>query len=256
MSDNAALPTPDRYATLQLGGTELVAVFRPDEGMAVPVRLVCEMLGLNLRSQSEKLRKHAVLMQGLRRDMVPLNGRMTEIVVILHKYIPFWLATISPEQVNDVARPKLVLYQTELVDLLAQLYLQRSGQQATPEQRQLGQLSAEIRQLIAAQQASEQRLERVETIIDDLEQHIPVTPAQAEYLLRTIKQLAARVEQRTQRKVYDMLFARFKSELGIPRYDALPAFKYEQALSWLGARAAEYFPDEPDALPPLQERML
>jgi len=49
---------------------------------------------------------------------------------------------------------------------------------------------------------------------------------------------------------------RFCAELGTPRYDALPAKKYGEALDWLRARAAEYLPDDPDTLPPLQESLL
>jgi len=41
--------------------------------------------------------------------------------------------------------------------------------------------------------------------VDDLRQYIPVTPAQAEFLLRALKRLGARYEQRQKRKIYDML---------------------------------------------------
>lgn len=36
----------------------------------------------------------------------------------------------------------------------------------------------------------------------------------------------------------------------------LPTGRYEDALTWLRNRAAELLPDDPDALPPLQERLL
>jgi hypothetical protein len=38
--------------------------------------------------------------------------------------------------------------------------------------------------------------------------------------------------------------------------DALPAAKYDEALVWLRRTAREYLPNDPDALPPLQESLL
>ena len=58
---------PEKYTTLQFEGDTLITVFREGEGIAVPVRVLCEALGLDLRSQSERLRKHDVLRQGLRK---------------------------------------------------------------------------------------------------------------------------------------------------------------------------------------------
>jgi P22_AR N-terminal domain/ORF6C domain len=262
MSDSN-LPVPERYTRFDFAGGELIAVFRSEEGMAIPVRLVCERLGLDLNGQSRRLRKHPVLRQGLRKDRVPLGDRMQEIMVILHKYIPFWLATIDPNAVDEEYRGALILYQTELVDVLAALYLRQSGQAVTPERRQIIQLAEDIRLLLAAQRdqekrldAAEERLTVVEGVVDDLRQFIPVTPAQAEFLLRSLKRLGAHYEQRHKRKIYDMLFARFKADLGIQRYDALPSAAYEQALQWIENRAREYLPDDDDALPPRQERLL
>lgn len=257
------LPVPERYTRFDFAGSELIAVFRPEEGMAIPVRLVCERLGLDLNNQSKRLRKHPVLRQSLRKDRVPIGERMQEIMVILHKYIPFWLATIDPNQVDEQYRNALILYQTELVDVLAAFYLRQSGQTVAPQHRQIMQLAEEIRMLLATQRdhedrlnTTEERITVVEAVVDDLRQYIPVTPAQAEFLLRSLKRIGARYEQRYKRKIYDMLLARFKAELGIPRYDALPSAAYEQALHWIEERAREYLPDDDEALPPWQERLL
>ena len=44
--------------------------------------------------------------------------------------------------------------------------------------------------------------------------------------------------------------------MGTPKYALLPAGKYDAALTWLRERAAELLPDDADALPPLQEKLL
>src|SRR5205085_1493110 len=124
MSDKQAeqTGTPAPFEEIEFDGDHLVAVVLEGEGVAVPVRAICLTLGLDIKAQSDRLRDHEVLAQGLRVVRVPHEGRMRSLVAILHKYIPFWLATIVPSQVSEAARPKLVRYQIELVDLLAALY--------------------------------------------------------------------------------------------------------------------------------------
>ncbi|NNJ12378.1 hypothetical protein EKD04_018790 [Chloroflexales bacterium ZM16-3] len=247
---------PEKYQEIAFEGDTLLSVYRPGEGMAVPVRTICAVLGLDLKSQSERIRRHEVLRQGLRKDRVPIDGQAREIAVLLHKYIPFWLATISPHQVSEAVRPKLVQYQTELVDVLAQIYLRSSDVPTTPAQQRIDEALADIRRLLDAQINHERRISIVEEIVGDIQQRTPVSATQAEYIQRSIKRIAKRYELREGRDIFGKLFAQFCIDLGTPRYDALPESKYEQALRWLGQTARTYLPDDPDALPPLQESLL
>jgi hypothetical protein len=52
------------------------------------------------------------------------------------------------------------------------------------------------------------------------------------------------------------LFGQFCADLGTPKYGLLPAGKYDAALEWIRQKATELLPDDPDALPPLQESLL
>ncbi|MEI7768784.1 MAG: phage antirepressor N-terminal domain-containing protein [Chloroflexales bacterium] len=247
---------PEKYHEIEFEGDALLSVYRPGEGMAVPVRTICAVLGLDLRSQSERIRRHEVLRQGLRKDRVPIDGQAREIAVLLHKYIPFWLATISPHQVSAESRLKLVRYQTELVDVLAQIYLRSSDATVTPAQQRIDEALADLRRLVEAQINHEQRLSIIEEIVGDIQQRTPVSAAQAEHIQRSIKRIAKRYELREGRDIFGKLFAQFCIDLGTPRYDALPESRYAQAQAWLGQMAQTYLPDDPDPLPPLQEGLL
>ena len=66
---------------------------------------------------------------------------------------------------------------------------------------------------------------------------IPVTPAQAEFLLRSLKHLGAKYQAKAGKEIYSLLLARFKAELGAHRYDMLPAVAYEKALAWIADRS-------------------
>ena len=66
MSAKAPLPAGSPYRELQFDGDQIVAVLLEGEGTAVPVRLICQALGLDVVSQSERIQAHDVLARGLR----------------------------------------------------------------------------------------------------------------------------------------------------------------------------------------------
>jgi hypothetical protein len=264
---------------VQFDEDRLIAVILEGEGVAVPVREICQALGLDIDTQSARLREHEVLSQGLRVVRIRYGDRMRSIVALLHKYIPFWMATITPGLVGEHVRPKLIRYQIELVDLLAALYggelrnvLPAPVDPATTALHQrLIDAITEVRlareALLAAHQETQEqfsshevRLTAVEGLMDELQEqiasHTTITAAQREVIQRAIKRIATRYERRTGKDIFGLLFSQFCIDLGTPKYGLLPAGKYEDALAWLRRKAHEYLPDDPDALPPLQEALL
>jgi hypothetical protein len=278
---NTPLQQP-RHEIVEFQGDRLIAVVLEGDGVAVPVRMMCESIGLDTETQVAQLRAHPVLSAGLRIVNVAISGRVRSVVALIHHRIPFWLATISPHLVNDQTRPKLIRYQEELADILARLfYGEATGQavvSAHPEiaalQRQLDATVLDLRRLreaiIAEQQRlntsvqdTQQQLTSLSEIVTELETVIPASPSQAEYIQRTINRLAKRLYQRrgkdnrqTEDNLYQLLFGQFKVDMRIPRYDALPRRDYNKAMSWLQEKAATLLPDDPDALPPHQEQLL
>jgi hypothetical protein len=263
------------FKEVAFDGDQLVAVILEGDGAALPVRAACQALGLDPRYQLQRLREHDVLVAGLREVRMPQGGKLQVVVAILSRYIPFWLATVTPRQVSEAMRPKLLRSQTELVALLNRLYGEElvPARPASPDpavaalERRLDDLLVELRltrELLREQRASvsaqNARLDTIETVVDDLQQqiqqHTVVTPAQQEAIKRAIKRVAVRYQQRTGSERYALLFAQFCKAMGTPRYDALPAHKYEQAIDWIEAQAHALLPDDPDALPPRQERLL
>jgi P22_AR N-terminal domain len=281
MSDaSERLPRPRaKVQEIPFEEDRLIAVILEGEGIAVPVREICRTLGLDIDTQSARLREHEVLSQGLRVVRIRYGDRIRSVVAILHKYIPFWMATITPGLVAEYVRPKLVRYQIELVDLLAAIY--GGGLQGalpapadtvtTALQQRLVDAITEVRlareALLASQQevreqldTHEIRLTAAEGLMDDLQaqiaSHTTITAAQREVIQRAIKRIAVRYEQRTGKDIFGLLFSQFCVDLGTPKYGLLPAGKYDAALDWLRQKAAEYLPNDPDALPPLQEALL
>lgn len=271
MTDEPELPQRSvRIEHVQFAGDELVAVVLEGEGVAVPIRVVCAALGLNPETYSERLREHDSLSQGLRIIRVPLGGRIRSVLAMLHTHIAYWLATIPPRDVDDEVRPKLNRYQSELVQVLNALYGPALPAEApAAETARLMQELRQMRDLLLATLADQQtqrsdlaqlseRVQGIEDVVEDLRQIAKISAKQAECLQRAIKRIATRVQQRskTDRNMYELLFAQFKIDMGIPRYDALPAQRYGQAIDWLNRKARELLPDDPEALPPHQEQLL
>lgn len=277
-----------RVEEVQFDDDTLIAVVLEGEGVAVPVRLICEALGLSVQTQSTRLQEHEVLSRGLRVVRAPFGERLRPVIAILDTYIAYWLATITPGLVKPEVRPKLVRYQTELVSLLNQLYgRDQESLLAAPSPttdpglamltRRVSEAIAELRlareALLAARSDEDERLITLDTkvgdltgkvdimqgMMDDLQErlaHNPISPAEAEQISRCIKRLATRYEKRTGHAIFGRLFGEFCHDLGTTKYATLPARKYPDALAWLQRKAAELLPDDPDALPPLQERLL
>ena len=275
--DESYLPLKaPRVTTIEFDGDHLEATVLEGDGVAIPVRNMCEALSIDLESQSAQLRAHPVLAAGLRIINVRSGSRVRSVVALIHTYIPFWLATISPAHVNPTVQPKLIRYQRELVAILATLFYGESAltpHSADPAvavlQQQLDQAIRDLRgtreALLAAQQRTDTDVANLTVIVTELQLVVPISAVHAEYLQRAIKRLATRLYQHRARagqqrqpeeNLYQLLFGQFKIDLGTPRYDALPMRRYDEALAWLTRKAAELLPDDPDALPPQQETLL
>ena len=288
-SATSPVPTGSPYREIQFDGDTLVAVLLEGEGTAVPVRVICQALGMDVASQSERIQAHEVLARGLRVVRVRQGSQLRSVAALLHRYIPFWLATISPHQVDAAVRPKLVRYQTELVDILAALYsnewqptaitaanptvaaLQSSLAQALTDLRLAReallaiqqQQTAQGQQLIDHQErlgSHDAQIAEVAGVMDEmleqLAKHTTITGPQQEAISRAIRQLAARYQKRTGKEIFGKLFGEFCIHFGTPKYGLLPAGKYREAMLWVRARASELLPDDPEAQSPIQEALL
>lgn len=278
-------PALSPYRELLFDGDQLVAVILDGDGVAMPVRVICQVLGLDVAGQNERIQNHEVLSQGLRVVRVRQGNQLRSMAALLHRYIPFWLATISPNQVNAAARPKLVRYQTELVDVLAALYggeLPTATADATPttlaslhhdlraalrearltrealaafQEQHLSQLQSHDEQLAD----HGDQLSRLNGVVDDVMQQLAqhtITAAQQAVISSAIKRLALRYKQQTGKEIFGRLFGQFCTYFAVPRYPLLPASRYDDALDWIRSQAHALLPDDPDAAPPLQASLL
>jgi hypothetical protein len=135
-SDSGPAPQPPaKIQQFQFEGDTLVAIYIEGEGIAVPIRVVCDALGIDLDTQSQRLREHEVLSRGLRVVRAPVEGRVRSVMALHLKYLGFWLATITPGLVREDVRPKLVAYQLELVEIISRLFTPQASDAITAPTR-------------------------------------------------------------------------------------------------------------------------
>jgi P22_AR N-terminal domain/ORF6C domain len=284
-----------RVEMITFDGDALVAVVLHGEGVAVPVRTICLALGLDVQSQSDRLRNHDVLARGLRIVKVPVDSQLRSVVAILHDYIPFWLGTITPSLVRDEIREKLVHYQLELKDLLNAVYgsdaaLAASGESAASiqgMQRQVRAALHELRllraQLLETQQTladhlatQDLRITNIEGVLDarlgELARQIDVQQEQlveqealiAEHTpitpaqTATIKRMVQSIAKRYQKKHDVDVFARIYGEFSFAM--RIPSYDKLPARQYDAAlawlRAKADDMGVPDAVPGVQEKLL
>ena len=85
-----------------------------DEQQLVPIRPICEALGIAYERQSTKIKEHPILCSTVTlRVMVAADGKQREMLCLPLEYIFGWLFTINPANVNEEAKEGLVRYQGE-----------------------------------------------------------------------------------------------------------------------------------------------
>lgn len=97
-------------------GHELTAIETADAVM-VPLKPICERLGLDRKAQQAKInaRKH---LYGGANIPLPSGGGLQNALCLPVTRLAMWLASISPAKVKPELRPMLELYQREAADVL------------------------------------------------------------------------------------------------------------------------------------------
>jgi hypothetical protein len=106
-------------------GDELLAA-RDERGVWVPIKRVCEALGIDNAAQQIKLKGKAWATVAII-PTVADDGKDRELFCIHVDSLPMWLATIETAKVKPTARKKLERYQCEAAKALADHFVRQSA---------------------------------------------------------------------------------------------------------------------------------
>jgi hypothetical protein len=100
-------------------GTELVALRDQEGNIYVPLRRLCEAIGVDFRGQLTKVSNDPVMREQLQSAPVTLtDGRTYEMECLSLKYVRAWLFSINANRVKEEVRERLMQYQREVIEII------------------------------------------------------------------------------------------------------------------------------------------
>jgi len=233
----------------------------------VPVRPICEFLGVSWTGQRRRINRDPVLsteVKGVNVTFTP--GGRQEMTCLPLDYISGFLFGINPTRVNEDVRERLIRYQRECYKVLAEAF-QEGRLTADPVLDELLQSDTEAVQaykmlramvklarnqvLLEAQLNThstqlvdhEQRLEEIESTLSDTGRN--VTPDQASQVSQAVKTVAIALGKQTKRNEFGAVYGEMYRKFGVTSYKLLPQKRFQEAMEWLSEWHQSIVRDEP-----------
>ena len=245
---------------VQFYGDTIIAVRVNEGSVFVPVRPICDLVGVSWPSQYNRIKRDAVLSQ----EAVSLSvfvtntqgvtGQQRDMTCLPLDYVSGFLFGINADRVSADIREKLIRYQRECYRVLAEAFtegrltadpafddLLRANSPAAQAYRMAQALLQLARQQLllearlvthdARLDAHDDRLEQIESVLGDRGRFI--TPEQATSISQAVKSIATALNKKSGRNEYGAVYGEFYRKFGIPSYRELPARRFEEAARFL-----------------------
>ena len=257
MSESKAL-MPLEQRDVAFYGDEIVAVRTEGGSVYVPVRPICDLLGVDWAGQRRRINRDAVLSEEMQSVAVTaMEGERLvtrDMQCLPLDYISGFLFGISAERVKPELKERVIRYQRECYQVLAEAFSE-GRLTAEPEfndllatdspavqaykmataimqmARQQILLEAQVSEHSTRLDAYEERLELVESTLGDPGRF--VTPDQAMQVSQAVKVVAMELGKRTKKNEYGAVYGQLYREFAVTSYKQLPASQFEQAMRWL-----------------------
>lgn len=247
------IPVEERR--VEFYGDELTAALVQDgerQEIYVPVKPLCDALGLDWSSQYKRIQRDLVLSKYARLMVImtinPQGGRPDALCLPL-KFIPGWLFGVTPGKVRPELREKILRYQAECYDVLFEAF--QTGRLTRPDDDllqgdspavqayHLARAVADIARnqvLMEARLAGrlddhERRLEQVEAILGNPERF--VTPDQASQISQAVKAVALALGKKSGRNEHGSVYGELYRKFGLTSYKMVPSRRFQEVMDWL-----------------------
>lgn len=102
-----------------INGIEIAAVRDGNHNFFVPVKPICDAVGVNYESQYAKLKEHEILAPTIVLSaMVAADGKEREMVCLPLEFVYGWIFTINTKNVSKEAHDSVLRYQLECYQAL------------------------------------------------------------------------------------------------------------------------------------------
>lgn len=104
---------------ITINGTDIYAAVTEEGKVLIPVKPICQALGVASSPQIRNLKSDPILSTVVAPGITTgLDGKRYEMVCIPIEYVFGWLFTISPANVGESARESAIKYQRECYDVI------------------------------------------------------------------------------------------------------------------------------------------
>lgn len=169
------------YREVDFYGDQILGVKVDENGQEtvyVPVKRMCENLGLDFASQRKHILRKTVLKKGVVIMTIPIKGidgviQPQEMFCLRYDRVPYWLAIVNEDRVKDECRHKLIKYQEEVADVLAQVFLGKGyALNQNPQAVDLQSLLRDVEKIKEEQERLRLEKARMEVTYQFLDKHI------------------------------------------------------------------------------------
>ena len=260
MSNNHPL-TPIEQRTVLFYDDELTAVVVQENGRSVvyvPIRPICDFLGVDFSGQRQRIQRDLVLMDVAQTisvgvtpsDIGSKRPHHSDMLCLPLDFINGFLFGISASRVKPEVKEQLIRYQRECYRVLADAFLAPSETAVSPnpvllQVREMG--------LAIARMAEEQiqlerrvmgRLDKAAVVVGNLDKRLtaveqklesgqPVSEEQAAQLSQAVKALAFKLGEKSGRSEFGSVYGELYRQFGITSYKQMPANQLNKAMTFL-----------------------
>jgi hypothetical protein len=269
MNEQALLPVEEKTVLFYEDEITAVVVERDNRReIYVPLRPICDYLGVDWSAQRQRVNRDPVLskyVSGVVITPTPLSKYTNpqEMVCLRLDYLNGWLFGINASRVKEDVRDRLLRYQEECYRILADAFLMPGTaiQPVDPRDEVLSQLhnmalviADTTREMIQARHLAEtgvqlaqtntQRLDRAATVVSSLTRRVTVieqqiragklTEEQAAEIKRRVNAIANEMAKHEPGKShYQAIYAALGDEVGVTSYKNIPLKGYDTATHFL-----------------------
>lgn len=278
MNDSALQPVQQKTVLFYEDEITAVLVAAEDgEEAYVPIRPICDFLGIDWSSQRRRINRDPVLSESMMSvvitatDIDPSSRRpQTSTMLCLPlEYLNGWLFGVSAHRVKPEFRDRVITYQRECYRVLSDAFqkTKRDESAVTPNIVALQQVKALGQALISLAEEqieheirlseTELRLDEAVVVVDDLSKRVQavenklgdperkVTAAQASHVSQAVKAVAMALSKASGRNEYGGVYGELYRRYEVPSYRELPASKYKGVMAWLNEWLQSITADSP-----------
>lgn len=257
MSNKALVSIEQREITFY--DDEIIAVKAADGEVYVPIRPLCDLLGISWSGQSERIKRDAVLSdaaQFVRVTRTNSKGGNPNVMALPLPMLHGWLFGINARRVKEEIREKLVRYQRECYAVLSDAFLENKVT-ARPDSdieellntdspaAQAYKMIMAMAQMARQQLLMEKRIEVTEQGIGALDTRVQILEArggdmsrqidnaQASSISQAVKAIAIELGKRSNSNEFGGVYGELYRRYEVTSYRELPAVRYAEAMAFL-----------------------